>query len=459
MRSLAGRHATAIAVVSIALIYVWFWSVAAHRIDGHPWVGFAGVFTTNCGDFEHFYYGALALRQGTDLYGSGVNGYIYPPLIAFLFAPLTFVPVKTAAFLMLFVNLGLGLACTWIASREAVRRFGIDPSARSIVLVMAVTSILVATKLRIEFQMWQTNILLLFALVLALRELEARPWLAGMLLGAAVNIKYLPIVFLPYLLIRRRFTAAVWCVVGIVFFAMLPAALSGWDTNLSNLAIALAGVARLVGIETVKAGANVDPITAGYSLSITSGIARLLAHYATRDTVMQIALVTSAGLLQVFNAVYRSRGLSVFAGARALVQTVERSHAVAMLEWSALMAFALAFSPQTNARHLSLLLLVFAPMAAMLVFPRAELRRWPLFVALAILFLGTNLPPTMPQFAEQVAWWRNTGAEGWCIALSLPFFLIAGFDHAMAQASSASAQHDPARRSAANVGLLSQELV
>src|SRR5207245_3989854 len=102
----------------LGLVYAWFWAVISHRIAGQPYSGFAGVFMTGCGDFEHFYHGDSAMRDGTDLYTSGVHGYIYPPLIAFLFTPLTFFSVQAAAWIMLVINLALGVTCAWVMSVE-----------------------------------------------------------------------------------------------------------------------------------------------------------------------------------------------------------------------------------------------------------------------------------------------------------------------------------------------------
>jgi len=226
LRAPSRRWVVPLSLALIGLVYLWFWSVIAHRIAGRPFEGFAKVFTTGCGDFEHFYWGAHALRDGADLYASGVRGYIYPPLIAFLFTPLTFFSVQTAAWIMLVINLALGLACTWAMSQEVMRRLDIGETFERVIVVMAVTTLLAAPKLRSEFQMWQTNILLMTALVYALRALDARPWLAGLLLGFAFNIKYLPVIFLPYLLLRRRYQAAAWFVMGIGVFAMLPALVS-----------------------------------------------------------------------------------------------------------------------------------------------------------------------------------------------------------------------------------------
>jgi uncharacterized membrane protein len=71
-----------------------------------------------------------------------------------------------------------------------------------------VATLMVATRLRSEFQMWQTNVPMMLLMLAALHWLDPRPRLAGLSLGMAVSIKYLPLLFLPYLLLRRRFAAA-----------------------------------------------------------------------------------------------------------------------------------------------------------------------------------------------------------------------------------------------------------
>ena len=422
------RWAAPLSLAVIGLVYLWFWSVIAHRIAGHPFEGFAKVFMTGCGDFEHFYWGAQALRDGADLYASGVRGYIYPPLIAFLFTPLTFFSVQTAAWIMLVVNLVLGLACTWAMSQEVVRRLDIGDSFERVIVVMAVTTLLAAPKLRSEFQMWQTNILLMTALVFALRALDERPWLAGLLLGFAFNIKYLPILFLPYLLLRRRNQAAAWFVVGIGAFALLPALVSGWNANFANWAVALSGIAHLLGLSSVlPEAANVDPIGIGHSISITSGLSRLLGNNVPASHAISVAACVAIATALLLRWIYADRDKPMFAWPIASRQGAQPLRGMVALEWAALMALALAFSPQTNPRHASMLMMAFAPLAAMLCFPKNKTTRWPALAAAAILFFGLAFPPNTPEFARQLAWWRAIGGAGWCMVLMLPFYFAAGF--------------------------------
>jgi len=416
-----------LSLLTLLAIYAWFWVVVSHRIGGTPYSGFASVFVTGCGDFEHFYHGARALRDGTDLYASGVRGYIYPPLLAFLFMPLTAFSVQTAAWIMLVVNLGLGLMCAWVMAGETLRRLDVESTPARVAAVAALATLFAATKLRSEFQMWQTNILLMSALVLALRFLDSRPRLAGLLLGLAFDIKYLPIVFLPYLLLRRRFVAAGWFCIGIVAFALAPALVAGWSTNLQYWAQALSGMAHLFGIPTPGIPpANIDPIGVGHSISITSGISRLFAD-APRAVgpavVAGIAAATALGLWRI----YRRVEMPLLVWPSAARQSAQPWRALIVLEWAALIALDLAFSPQTNPRHASLLLMTFVPMAVLLCFPKAGVPRWPAWVGTAILLFGLLYPPNLPSTLQELLWWRHVGGPGWCMVLALPFFLAAGF--------------------------------
>jgi len=426
------------ALLTLLATYVWFWVVASHRVADAPYSGFARVFVTGCGDFEHFYHGARALRDGTDLYASGVRGYIYPPLLAFLFMPLAGLTVQTAAWVMLVVNLGFGVMCAWVMAGETLRRFDVEATTARVALVAALATLFAATKLRSEFQMWQTNILLMAALVLALRFLDSRPRLAGLLLGLAFDIKYLPIVFLPYLLVRRRYVAAGWFCIGIVAFALMPALVTGWSTNLHYWAQALSGIAHLFGVMTPGIPpANIDPIGVGHSISVTSGVSRLLSDAPRAMGPAVVACIVAATALVLWR-VYRRSGMPLLAWPNAAEQGAQPWRLLIVVEWSALIALDLAFSPQTNPRHASLLLMPFVPMAAMLCFPKPDVPRGSAWAGTAILLFGLLYPPNLPSMLQELAWWRHVGGAGWCMVLAMPFFVHAGVARVRAHRSAAS---------------------
>ena len=59
--------------------------------------------------------------------------------------------------------------------------------------------------------------------------------LAGISLASACMIKLTPLIFLPYLLLRKRFRAALACGVSILFYAFVPSLYAGPSRNLEYL--------------------------------------------------------------------------------------------------------------------------------------------------------------------------------------------------------------------------------
>lgn len=421
-----GYFATAL----LAALYIWFWKVSVHRIDDAPMSVFAHVFVTDCGDFEHFYLAARALREGSDLYGSGARGYIYPPLLAFLFIPLTFLTVKGAAMAMLAVNLSAGFACAWFGAAEVLRRMQNDKVPGDVLWVSSMSSLFMATRLRGEFQMWQTDVLMMLLMLLALRWLDARPRLAGLSLGLAVGIKYFPLLFLPYLLLRRRNTAASWMLVGVLVSAALPALASGWYVNLQHLKVALSGLLRLLGAAPLGPRfANIAPIDADYSISITSAIARTLGSAAAPGHALALSAAVAVLVLGFVGRSYLKAGLPLLRWPDVAAQMRQPLCGLIAIEWMAMVAFSLAFSPQTNPRHTSLLFMVATPLTVMLLLPKPGVSRWPASMGLSIMLFGLIFPPGIAGLEGISKWWIAVGGTGWCIAAMLPLLFFAAISY------------------------------
>ena len=88
----------------VVLLLIWsavlvaLFANAARRVGGPT------------GDFVHFYEAARAIVHGEDIYASGRGGYIYPPLLAFLYAPVAGLREDTAAVVLLVFNMAVLLA-------------------------------------------------------------------------------------------------------------------------------------------------------------------------------------------------------------------------------------------------------------------------------------------------------------------------------------------------------------
>lgn len=68
-----------------------------------------------------------------------------------------------------------------------------------------------------------------------LADEKDKPVLAGALLALSVVFKYMGVIFVPYLLIRRRYRAAFWTGFFLLVFCLLPAVWLGWNREMSFL--------------------------------------------------------------------------------------------------------------------------------------------------------------------------------------------------------------------------------
>jgi len=84
---------------------------------------------------------------------------------------------------MLLIDLVLAALGIWLAAGEFLRRFEVTRSPEKIALVMLLAMLLNLDKIKIELQLWQTNVLVFLMFVLSLRWLDKRPVLAGIALA------------------------------------------------------------------------------------------------------------------------------------------------------------------------------------------------------------------------------------------------------------------------------------
>jgi hypothetical protein len=380
------------------------------------------------GNLAIFRDAAIALAHGQDLYRSGSGDYIYPPLIAFLAQPLGWMSLHWAAILMLVVNLFVSLLTLKMIAEEMLLRLTGRATLLMILQVAMVAAWLSIDHIRTEFGEWETNIWMLLMFVLALRWSDRRPILAGIALGFAFNIKYLPIVFIPYLLIRRRWMMLGAFVISIFFWAMLPAISMGWSKNLAALSQSYSGIARLLGSHAVNTrSANVNPFTSDKSVSISSFVGRATA--LSESASMAIAAGIALLLLLFWAVFYRRNELKLIHWPQAFEQALQPYCALFGIEWLAILLMALMFSPYTNSAHLYLLLAINTGVAVLLIDGSANLKKWPLLAAALIMCLGTILPPGGGHFRHAELLWKQFGVCAWCMCVFFIALLWSGVKH------------------------------
>jgi hypothetical protein len=276
-------------------------------------------------------------------------------------------------------------------------------------------------------------VLLMF--VLALRWLDEHPILSGMALGFGFNVKYLPIVVLPYLCLRRRWLVALAMVAGGVGFALLPAVQSGWQENLRHLSISFNGLLHMMGIDIGGTeAAAVGDVKTGFSLSITSAVARV-AHRAKADALAPVVLGSIVGICMLVTiAFYLMNRLPLLRWPAATKQSSQPFRGLVVIEWAGLMMGAVAFSPQTNSRHLVLVMPATALLATMILVPRRGVLRWPPLLAFVVLLLGLSYPwgGSRTMLARDSRLWYRYGGQGWCVLIGYGILLWGGLRYVRA---------------------------
>src|SRR5262249_32951150 len=161
-------------------------------------------------------------------------------------------------------------------SREMIRRLEAPQGTPMLSAVVLLATVVMFDRIRADLQMFQVNSVMLLMMTVALCWLDRFPIWAGAPLGLVMNIKYLSLAFLPYLLIRRRWVTALSMLAWTVAFAVLPATMIGWEKNLEYLEQALGRLQDVADpqqkfISAVPKALD-RSMSAGMSVSIPSGV-------------------------------------------------------------------------------------------------------------------------------------------------------------------------------------------
>jgi alpha-1,2-mannosyltransferase len=169
-------------------------------------------------DLEVYRAGGQFLLDGRPLYADGVVldlPFVYPPVAAVLFAPLALLPLPVLKVLWTALGVALLGHLAWRTTR----------SAPTTVLVVALATWL--DPVRTTLYLGQINIVLLALVLLDLLGRRDSRW-RGVGIGLAAAVKLTPLLFVGYLLVRRRYRAAgtalaTFAAAGLAGFALAPA--------------------------------------------------------------------------------------------------------------------------------------------------------------------------------------------------------------------------------------------
>ncbi len=181
----------------------------------------------------------------------GGNPFSYPPFAAAIFAAISFLGPLVLKWGMTTLSLMALIAAIWLT----LAGMGVPKGrARAGLLLAASAAALWTQPVQSNLGLGQVNLLLMVAIIWDLRParpaaagppgrlLASGPWWTGIATGVAAGIKLTPLIFIPYLLVTRRFrqagvaAAAFAGTVGIGFAAMPGASAAYWQSGLLDRA-------------------------------------------------------------------------------------------------------------------------------------------------------------------------------------------------------------------------------
>ncbi|MEU4408400.1 glycosyltransferase 87 family protein [Streptosporangium sp. NPDC023963] len=188
---------------------------------------FSAIYAKGWIDLEVYREGGAAVLRRTSVYDLVVGErwlkFTYSPFAAMLFTPLALVGMEIAVALWVLISILALEAVIWVLiGRTTVKR----RDRRATHTLLAVVAILPLYPVTLTLWNGQIGIILLLAIVVDLTHGKEK-W-RGIGTGIAAGIKLTPLIFIPYLLVTRRFRAALMAGLGflgtvVLGFLLLPA--------------------------------------------------------------------------------------------------------------------------------------------------------------------------------------------------------------------------------------------
>lgn len=188
------------------------------------------------GDFSIFLQASDGLWKKENIYTTMYNQwyhYYYGVFFALLLTPLSFLPLYLAKVLWLVANVFF-VYRVWKILSAWLPLQTLGKTARFCFTILSF--IFIARFLRDNFHLSQVTIFILYLTLEGLYLIGREKVIWGALLIAlGIDVKLLPVVFIPYLLYRGQWKATIYLFLFIVLFLFVPALFIGYDYNLQLL--------------------------------------------------------------------------------------------------------------------------------------------------------------------------------------------------------------------------------
>jgi len=211
-------------ILSLSLFFVMFFIM--QNVNKRFWLH----------DYEVYYSAANAFIHGGQVYGVafglGSGFYKYSPFALLIFAPFAILPFGVAKIIH-FVLLSVFIITTIILSANLCSKYFFNQTEKqknNLLLFLVFLPLL--PNVYTELHLGNINIILLFIFIIALRSLlKGENILAGILIAIGILMKPHFLVFIPLLLVRKKFRSCAVIFTGLIIGVMLPMLFTGLTGN------------------------------------------------------------------------------------------------------------------------------------------------------------------------------------------------------------------------------------
>jgi hypothetical protein len=184
------------------------------------------------GDFNIFMLASSDLLEGKNIYLETYYTwyhYYYSVFFALILSPFTFLSLYFVKVVWLLANVFFSVQI-WKILRSHLPFDRISKKAQTVFTILAF--LFVVKFLRDNFHVAQVTILILYLTLQGLQLIwKDRPLIGALLLAVGIDIKLLPLVFLPYLLYRGEWKAFFYCITFLCVLLFIPGLFIGFEYN------------------------------------------------------------------------------------------------------------------------------------------------------------------------------------------------------------------------------------
>jgi hypothetical protein len=177
-------------------------------------------------DFEVYYKAACRLINSENLYRHPEDGHYifkYSPVSALIFIPFTLFSFEVAKIIYWLFLTGIIVLNFYISTRLLSPKIGLSPDTKKINSLYVLSALILTLHFLRELHLGQVNYLLMFMYVLVLLALiNEKVLVASSLLSLSIFIKPFGLIFLPYLLYRKKFKALIMVGISTIIWGFTP---------------------------------------------------------------------------------------------------------------------------------------------------------------------------------------------------------------------------------------------